>query len=101
MKNPIKILKFIIKKPENPLPPHIVPTYNIGKKISKEEVCWHNEDEYIVMKEDGWRIIFVVNHFKNKSHYEIQTPEGYYLPVFYHDIYKAIERINEERNQVK
>ena len=46
---------------------------------------------------DGWKLICVMNHFKGRFHYEIKTPDNYYLDYMSNDIYETIERINQEK----
>jgi len=66
--------------------------------MDKTDVVWHEEDEYVVMEEDGWKIILVANYFKNKFRYEIEIPGGYLLPFSTPNIYEAIEKkLNEEK----
>ena len=66
--------------------------------MRKEDVVWHEEDESIVMEDaDGWKLICIMNHFKGRFHYEIKTPDNYYLDYVNDDIYETIERINQEK----
>ncbi len=69
--------------------------------MNKEEVVWHGQDEYVVMEEDGWKIMLVANHFKNKFRYEIETPDNYWLPFSTENIYEAIEKLNEEKKNAQ
>lgn len=65
--------------------------------MKKEDVVWHEEDEYIVMSENGWKLLLVANHFKYNFWYEIQNPDGYYLDFITENIYEAIDKINQEQ----
>lgn len=70
----------------------------IGLIMKKEDVVWHEEDEYEVMKDpDGWTLVVEVNHFKGWMRYDVRTPDNYYLGIFEKDIYKAIDILNEEK----
>lgn len=40
------------------------------EKMKKEYVVWHEDDEYVVMEDEGWKLICVINHFKGRFHYE-------------------------------
>ncbi len=63
--------------------------------MKKEDVIWHEEDEYIVMTENGWKLILVANHFKYKFWYTVEDPDGYIYEVYEKDIYKAIDKLNQ------
>ena len=66
--------------------------------MKKEDVVWHEEDEYLVMKDsDGWQLICIMNHFKNKFWYEIKTPNNHYLKYTFENIYEAIDKLNKEK----
>lgn len=66
--------------------------------MKKEDVVWYEDEEYPVMEDsDGWKIILIANHFKYKFAYDIETPDGYTLGLYETDIYKAIDRLNEEK----
>ena len=66
--------------------------------MKKEDVVWHEDDEYEVMRDsDGWALIVEINHFKNRMFYDIKTPNDYYLGICEPDIYKAIDILNERK----
>lgn len=66
--------------------------------MKKEDVIWHEENESVVMEdEDGWKLICIINHFKGRFHYEIKTPDNYYLDYMSNDIYETIEKLNQEK----
>jgi len=70
------------------------------KEITKEDVLWHEEDEYVVMKDsDNWKIVLVANHFKYKFWYDVETPEGNTLGLIEEDIYEAINKLYQEKNR--
>ena len=67
-------------------------------KITKEDVVWHEEDETIVLEDkEGWKILLVANHFRYKFWYDIEFPDGATLGLFEKDIYKAIDKLDEIR----
>ena len=66
--------------------------------MKKEDVVWHEEDESVVLQDDdGWAIILMANHFRYKFWYEIKTPDNYYLDFMTKNIYEAIDKLNEEK----
>ena len=68
--------------------------------MKKEDVVWHEEDEYEVMKDpDGWALVVEINHFKGWMRYDVKTPDNHYLGIFEKDIYKAIDTLNEEKKK--
>jgi hypothetical protein len=68
--------------------------------MRKEDLVWHEEDESVVMEDpDGWKLIFVMNHFKNKFWYEIQAPNNYYLNMFFDSPFEAIDALNKARKE--
>lgn len=64
--------------------------------MNKEDVVWLNNIEQELMEDKGWKLIFVTDHFNNHQWYEVKDPNGFYLDFSTIDIYKAINRINEE-----
>ena len=62
----------------------------------EEEILWLNEVEYPLIEKEGWKIIFVANHFKYKFWYTIEDPEGCTLDFMTEDVYAAIDRLKEE-----
>ena len=55
--------------------------------------------KYTIIEENNWQLILMATQFKNHFYFKIKTPEGDYLPEIYHNIHKAIERFNKEKNQ--
>jgi len=68
--------------------------------MKKEDVFWHEEDEYVVMEDEGWKLICVMNHYKGRFHYEVQTPDGYYLDYTNTDICETIDFLNKMKTGV-
>ena len=68
--------------------------------MKKEDVFWHEEDEYTVMEDDGWKLILVMNHLKGRFHYEILTPDGYYLDYMNTNICETIDFLNKMKTGV-
>ena len=62
----------------------------------EEEILWLNEVEYPLIEKEGWKIIFVANHFKYKFWYEIEDSEGCTLDFITTDIHEAIHKLEEE-----
>jgi hypothetical protein len=57
--------------------------------MRKEDLVWHEEDESVVMEDpDGWKLIFIMNHFKGTFWYEIKAPIDYNLIAFYVTVLK-------------
>ena len=67
--------------------------------MRKEDVIWHEEDESVVMVDpDDWALVCYINHIKGgRVSYDIKTPDNYYLGLYENDIYKTIDRLNEEK----
>jgi len=63
--------------------------------MNKTDVLFHEEDEYVVMTEDEWKILLIANHFKCKFWYDIEDPEGYTYNLFETDIYAAINKLHQ------
>lgn len=68
--------------------------------MKKEYVVWHEDDEYVVMEDEGWKLICVMNHFKGRFHYEVKTPDDYYLDYMNTDIYETIDFLNKMKTGV-
>ena len=67
-------------------------------KISKADVVWYEEEEYVALEDkEGWKILLVANHFRHKFWYDIETPDGYTLGLIEQNIYKAIDKLDEVR----
>ena len=63
--------------------------------MNKTDVLFHEEDEYIVMTEDEWKLLLVANHFKHKFWYDIEDPEGWTYNLVETDIYTAIDKLHQ------
>lgn len=60
--------------------------------IGTAELIWHENDEYEVLTDpSGWKVVFVMNHYKNEFWYELKDPNGHYLNEFYDTAFKAVE----------
>ena len=68
--------------------------------MKKEDVFWHEEDEYTVMEDEGWKLICVMNHYKGRFHYEVKTPDNYYLNYMNTDICETIDFLNKMKTGV-
>lgn len=68
--------------------------------MKKEYVVWHEDDEYVVMEDEGWKLICVMNHFRGRFHYEVKTPDDYYLDYMNTDIYETIDFLNKMKTGV-
>lgn len=68
--------------------------------MKKEYVVWHEDDEYVVMEDEGWKLICVMNHFKGRFHYEVKTPDNYYLDYMNTDIYETIDFLNKMKTGI-
>ena len=62
--------------------------------MKRESVLFHNEDEYVVMEEDGYCLIVEIDHFKQKFWYTVKFPDETYANFFTFDIYEAIDMLN-------
>ena len=69
--------------------------------MRKEDVVFHEDDEYVVMEEDGWKILLCVNHFKCMFGYDVENPDGGSYGLYTWDIYEAIEKLNELKREYK
>ena len=68
--------------------------------MKKENIFWHEDDEYTVMEDDGWKLILVMNHLKGRFHYEILTPDDCYLDYMNTDICETIDFLNKMKTGV-
>ena len=68
--------------------------------MKKEYVVWHEDDEYVVMEDEGWKLICVMNHFRGRFHYEVKTPDNRYLDYMNTDIYETIDFLNKMKTGV-
>lgn len=69
--------------------------------MNKEDVLWLTEIEQELLEDKGWKLIFISDHYNNHFYYEIKDPDGFYLDFTTVDIYKAIDRINQELKKEK
>lgn len=60
--------------------------------IGTAELIWHENDEYEVLTDpSGWKVVFIMNHYKNEFWYELKDSNGHYLNEFYDTAFKAIK----------
>ena len=64
--------------------------------MDKNDVIWLQNIENQLMEDKGWKLISFTDHYNNHIWYEIKDPDGFFLDFSTTDIYKAIDRINQE-----
>lgn len=77
------------------------------ENMDKMDLFWHQDDEFEVLSDkSGWKLIFVMNHYKNKFRYEVEQPNGEHITGLYLNAYDALDaykywkywRTKEEKN---
>lgn len=77
------------------------------ENMDKMDLLWHQDDEFEVLSDkSGWKLIFVMNHYKNKFRYEVEQPNGERITGLYLNAYDALDaykywkywRTKEEKN---
>jgi len=77
------------------------------ENMDKMDLLWHQDDEFEVLSDkSGWKLIFVMNHYRNKFRYEVEQPNRERITGLYLNAYDALDaykywkywRAKEEKN---
>lgn len=68
--------------------------------MDKNQLLSLQKTRTVLLEEDGWKIIFRFNHFKETFWYEIEDPTGRTLNFNTKQIYIAINKVNELSGKV-